>query len=203
MIGSTKVAAQLTGSEVSRYYAIFLNAMATIARNFGAKIIKNAGDALIYYFPGTAESTDLKAFQNVIECGSTMIAAHQAINSKLQREKLPPLNYRISVDYGQVQLAKSASSLSDDLFGSTVNMCAKINARAKPNGMVIGENLYQHLKSSSLSSSAYDESFQFERVGEYSADAKVSYGIYSVEDKGKRNILNPFRRLPESANNNL
>src|SRR5581483_11711115 len=141
MIGSTKVAAQLNGSQVSKYYSIFLNAMATIARNFGARIIKNAGDALIYYFPRTSNRSDTDSFQNVVDCGVTIIAAHPIINAILQSEKLPPMNYRISVDYGEVHLAKSTSSQSDDLFGATVNMCAKINSKAKANGMVIGENL--------------------------------------------------------------
>lgn len=31
-----------------QYYGFFLNAMATIARNFDARIIKNAGDCLIF-----------------------------------------------------------------------------------------------------------------------------------------------------------
>ena len=47
---STKIASQLKENKLFKYYALFLNATATIARNFGAKIIKNAGDCLIYYF---------------------------------------------------------------------------------------------------------------------------------------------------------
>jgi two-component system, OmpR family, response regulator ChvI len=82
--------------------------MATIVRNFGGKIIKNAGDALIYYFPDTADSSKTSsAFKDVLECGITMIAAHRAINSRMQSERLPPLNYRISADYGVVAVAKS------------------------------------------------------------------------------------------------
>ena len=33
--------------------------------------------------------------------------------------------YRISADYGRTQIAKSKASLNDDLFGTTVNLCAK------------------------------------------------------------------------------
>ena len=55
MMNSTKIASDLAGTEISRYYSIFLNAMATIVNNFGAKIIKNAGDALIDYFPRMQE----------------------------------------------------------------------------------------------------------------------------------------------------
>jgi class 3 adenylate cyclase len=32
---------------------------------------------------------------------------------------------------------------TNDLFGSTVNLCAKINRMAKPDGMVIGGDFYR------------------------------------------------------------
>ena len=55
IIGSTRMSSDLTPSQLSRYYEIFLNAIALIARNFGAKIVKNAGDALIFYFDDTSD----------------------------------------------------------------------------------------------------------------------------------------------------
>jgi hypothetical protein len=39
--------------------------MATIARNYGAKIIKNVGDCLISCYPGTADTSDKSAFNDV------------------------------------------------------------------------------------------------------------------------------------------
>ncbi|MGA8081073.1 MAG: hypothetical protein WB988_04360 [Candidatus Nitrosopolaris sp.] len=92
MMNSTKIASGLAGTEISRYYSIFLNAMATIVNNFGAKIIKNAGDALIYYFPKTSDIHNKVAFKDVLECGITMMAAHRSINSKMQSERLPSIN---------------------------------------------------------------------------------------------------------------
>jgi class 3 adenylate cyclase len=191
---STKIASQLKDNELGKYYALFLNTTATIARNFGAKIIKNAGDCLIYYFPKTSDATNNPAsLKDVLECGITMIAAHRAINSRTLAEGLPPLNYRISADYGMVAVAKSKSSQSDDLFGSAMNVCAKINSKAPANGMVIGEDLYQLVKSL--------EDFRFERVLEQSDSKYSQYPAYIVQAKQKRNILNPFKRVPESKKN--
>jgi two-component system, OmpR family, response regulator ChvI len=121
--------------------------MAILARNYNAKIVKNAGDALIFYFPETSDSTNEVAFKNVIECLTTMTSARDIINTKLHSENLPPVSYRISADYGKVEVAKSTSSKSEDLFGSTMNICAKINSMAEPNGIVIGGDLYQMVKS--------------------------------------------------------
>ena len=80
--------------------------MAAIARNFGANVVKNSGDSLIYYFPETIDSSDnMRAFKNVFECGLTMLSVNPIINTRLQKEDdgLPNLSYRISADYGRVE----------------------------------------------------------------------------------------------------
>ena len=182
MVDSTKITAETTNTEkVRKYYSIFINTMATIARNFGAKIIKNTGDCLISYFPKTSDSTNKSAFKDVIECGMTMIEASPIINAKLKQEGLLSISYRISADYGAVEVAKSITSQNYDLFGSTVNLCAKINSKAPPNGMVIGGDLYQIVKKS------YDH-YRFDELGGYSiVSFKHPYPIYSVISKHRNN----------------
>ena len=78
--------------------------MAAIARDLNSVIIKNTGDSLVYYFPETSDSTNMSAFKHVLECGLTMIAVHPMINTKLNEEGLPSLDYRISADYGRTAL---------------------------------------------------------------------------------------------------
>ena len=53
--------------------------MAAIARGYGARIIKNVGDSLIYYFPETADVTNWSGFKSVLESATTMISAHNII----------------------------------------------------------------------------------------------------------------------------
>jgi hypothetical protein len=124
-----------------------------------------------------------------------------AINAKLHSEELPPLNYRISADYGKVEIAKSASSQSEDFFGSTMNVCAKINSKAAPNGIVIGNNMYLIVKSFE----SKEEKYIFDKIEEYSGfkDANSSYPVYSVQSKQKRTILNPFKRASLSYSKHL
>ncbi len=59
-------------------------------------------------------------------------------------EKLPPTQYRISADYDKVSVARFASSQSEDLFA--MNICSKINSKTIPNGLVIGEALFDIVK---------------------------------------------------------
>jgi class 3 adenylate cyclase len=186
IIGSTKISSGLSPTQLSRYYELFLNAIALIARNFGAKIVKNAGDALIFYFNDTSNPNDVMKFKNVLDCGLTMGIASNTLNAKMLSEKLPPIQYRISADYGEVSVARSASSQSEDLFGSAMNICAKINSKAKPNGLVIGEALFNIVK-------GLDE-YMFVPSSERLIGLKGEYGVYHVDQKEKRSVINPFER---------
>ena len=168
--------------KIKRYYSIFINTMAALARDFDATVIKNTGDSVLFYFPKTTDSsTNMSAFKNVFECGLTMISVNPIINVKLQKEEgLPNLSYRISADYGRVEIAKSLTSTTEDLFGPAVNLCAKINSTAKRNGMVIGNNLYQVIKTK------FDHLYHFNKINGYSIDnSDNKYSVYSIVSKDK------------------
>ena len=209
MVDSVGFTFQIKDAEkIRKYYSIFINTMAAIARNFGAKIIKNTGTSLVYFFPKTSSTDNRSAFIDVIECGITMIAASNTINEKLREEGgLPSLYYRISADYGSVEVARSITSPdTEDLFGSTMNICAKINSMAPSNGMVVGNDLYDHYIAgikSSFSSLADDsngnyDSYNFKKIGEYSiAGSKSSYPVYSVSlSKNRRDtVITPIQSL--------
>ncbi len=185
---------------IRKYYTIFINIMSTITRNFGAKTVKDSQDSLIIYFPQTSNSTDDSAFKDVIECGITMLAAGDVINTKLTEEKLTPVTYRISADYGKVEVAKSKTSQQEDLFGPTMNLCAKINSKAPANAMVIGGDLYTVLKSFSSPSpspspSSYRHNdYRFKEVKGHSISGLThQYPVYSVTSKYSRSY-------PDDAN---
>ncbi len=177
-----------------------------IARSFDAKIVKNLGDGLVCYFPKTNSSTDEAAFKDVIECGLTVIAARHIINAKLCEEKLPSVSYRINADYGKVEVAKSITSPDNDLFGSPMNLCSKINAKAPVNEMVMGDNLYQNIKrlsSSSTLSFDFINHYDFKQVGEYfwvrNNDGISSSDNTSINYKDYQN--NPYKIFTVEVSN--
>ena len=194
MVNSTQIIAKIAdGNKIKKYYQIFLNAMATLAKNFGAKVIKNVGDALIFYFPDTLHIENITAFKEVLECCTAIIAAHEFINIRLEAEGLPPVSYRISADYGRVEVATTVTSGAEDLFGPTVSMCAKINSQAEPNGIVIGGDLYEIMKRFSF------KEYYFKEVGKkWPIGIRYSYPVYSVLRKdelpARDSALNVFKR---------
>jgi len=64
----------------------------------------------------------------------------------MRTEDLLSVNYRVSVYYDNIMIAKSSNSVCDDIFGATVNLCAKINSKTAPNTIAIGGDLHQIVK---------------------------------------------------------
>jgi len=173
MVNSTKISAQISPSRVSRYYQIFLNSMSKILSRFGGFVIKNIGDCLVYYFPESNKTSSKYGFLSCLECSLAMLESQNIICEQLRKEKLPHLDYRVSVDFGSIVIMKSNTSDSLDMIGPPVNMCAKINHHAKPNQAVIGGDLYQMVK-------GFDE-YAFKELSGYSLGLKFPYPVYLLE----------------------
>ena len=171
MVNSTKISASLNEKEWCKYYSIFLNSMSKILQKFGGQAIKNGGDSLLYYFPESIASTKI-GFASCIESGLAIIESQPLISTTLLQESLPPLSYRVSLDFGKVVIMKQSNSFSIDLIGPPVNMCAKINHKALPNCMVIGGDLHELIKDM--------KEYRFKSMTGLSIGLKHTYPIYEV-----------------------
>jgi len=175
MANSTLISANMNEKEWARYYEIFLNSMGKILPRFGGVAIKNGGDNLLYYFPESFRQKRKFGFICCIECSLAITEAHKTISEILIKEGLPPMNYRVSADYGKVVTMRANNSHATDLIGPPVNMCAKINHDAEDNGVVIGGDLYQVVRS-------FEDYYFKEREG-FSIGLKHHYPVYSVRRK--------------------
>ncbi len=174
MINSTKLSANLSDTQTSEFYKFFLNSVAKIVSLYGGIVVKNIGDALLFYFPVNPidESSTLK---NSLNCCLKICESHKSMMTKIREMKLPIFDFRISSTYGMVRIAKMATSSVDDIFGSTVNRCSKINYTAPKNGLVIGNDFYESAKS-------FDD-YEFKPVTEFPRDSINTYPSYIVTKK--------------------
>lgn len=187
MVNSTKISAVLYNSKLAKYYSMFLNSMSSIVKRFDGTLIKNVGDSILYYFPQTVDQKNKETFIKCLECNFSMVEAHDIINDKLFKEKLPSLDYRISLDFGGITMASTSNSLCEDIFGAPVNMCSKINHLAIPNTIVIGGDLYQQVR--------HLNHYKFEEVKGFSLGFKHSYPTYAIKRNGHGPIGSNFRCL--------
>lgn len=145
IVQSTMLTASLSNEQTRNFYGIFINSIAEIVKEFNGIVVKNIGDSLLFYFV-KIDSNDKIYFKNVIECCLTISDLNSEINKKMAKVGLPDITYRTSIAYGTISIAKVATSSVDDIFGVTVNRCSKINRFALPNGVIIGSDFYEKVK---------------------------------------------------------
>jgi len=144
IVNSTKTTALISESKVGLFYSIFINYISEIINKHGGIVVKNIGDSLLYYFNKQKESDD--PIMNSFDCNLDIIEKRYDLNKQFENADLPKISYRVSSDYGKVFIASSAISSINDIFGATVNMCAKINHVGNANEFFVGNDLFLHSK---------------------------------------------------------
>ena len=182
LVDSTKNTITMDNLEaIRKYYSTFINSVSEIIKNYNGKVIKNIGDCLLFYFPKTTDVNHVGVFIEAIECGFKILDERHSINQELSKQQLPPFNYRISIDYGVLDLALVGDFSQIDLFGTTINLCSKINTSSSsiPNEIIIGDNFYRILKSFSGMLNNYD----FINHINYQITENNRYSLYKIKRK--------------------
>jgi class 3 adenylate cyclase len=106
IVDSTKNIATMDNLESTRkYYSTFINSISEYVKSYSGKVVKNIGDGLLFYFPKTTDVNNIVVFREVIECGFKILDERYSINQDLSKQDLPPFDYRITLDYGVIDLA--------------------------------------------------------------------------------------------------
>ena len=182
LVDSTKNTITMDNLEaIRKYYSTFINSVSEIIKNYNGRVIKNIGDCLLFYFPKTTDVNHVGVFIETIECGFKILDERHSINQELSKQQLPPFNYRISIDYGVLDLALVGEYSQIDLFGTTINLCSKINTSSSsiPNQIIIGDNFYRILKSFSGMLNNYD----FINHINYQITEDNRYSLYKIKRK--------------------
>ena len=194
IVGSTQITSKLYNSgKIKKFYTVFINEIADIVNHHDGKILKTVGDGVIFFFPQTSTIENIDGFKQALECLLKMVSSRDIINAKLHNELLPDISYRISADYGKLEIAMSGEiSSSYDLFGPTINFCAKINKKAPPNGIAIGADLWRIVNSFPR----FGKYYRFQEIKELSwKENKYSYPVYMLRPSTE--IHNPRKPMYE------
>lgn len=192
IINSTAETARIKDPrKLRKYYSLFLNSMSTILNQHNGKIVKNSGDNLFFYFPKTSNHNDRQALLEVFNCSQSMFKSQFSLNSELIQEGLPCISYRISMEYGMVEVALGANNKEVDLFGSVVNECAKINGFSGCDCLSIGRGLY-----SLLTNSDFGQDFEFkENKSQLNKNNDELLLFYTVFDKRNKHSIENIGNL--------
>ena len=144
LVGSTKLTLSLPPTELISIINIFSTEMSMIISGYGGYVLKYVGDAVIGIFPADFDAQ--KACLNSIDCAKTMLKVLTQVINPVFYNKLPPIEIKIGIDLGDsmvVLYGKNVDIAHIDIIGSGISIAAKITALAKPNQILISENIFE------------------------------------------------------------
>ena len=154
LVGSTNITLELPEDKVAIIITCFAQEMASTIRHHSGYVLKFVGDAVIGYF--VAEQNQLQPADNATLCAKSMISVIQkGINPILNQYDYPDLAIKIGIDYGEnmiVRYGADAKKSHVDILGPVMNIASKIQSMAKPNQILIGDDVYARIHPSMQSS---------------------------------------------------
>jgi class 3 adenylate cyclase/tetratricopeptide (TPR) repeat protein len=138
--GSTPLGELLDPEAIRRIFSRYFGEVAAIVARHGGTLEKFAGDALVAVFglPVLHEDDALRA----VRAASESRAALAIVNDELVRDYGLGLNTRTGINTGEVVTGANATG-STLATGDMVNVAARLEGRAAPGEIVIGEATYR------------------------------------------------------------
>ena len=147
LVGSTSMTLSLPEDKVAIIISSFAQEMASIITQHEGYVLKFVGDAVIGFF--IAEATALLAADNAVNCAKSMLKViDKGINPILNQYDYPELMVKIGMDFGEniiVRYGADEKNAHVDILGPAMNIASKIQNMAKPNRILIGEDVYNRL----------------------------------------------------------
>jgi len=147
LVGSTTMTLEMPAEKIAIIISSFSQEMAAVIRQHHGYVLKFVGDAVIGYF--VAEGNALLAADNAVNCAKSMISIIQkGINPILNQYDYPDLMVKIGVDFGQNIIIRYGADIEHshvDLMGPALNIASKIQNMAKPNQILIGNDVFQRI----------------------------------------------------------
>jgi class 3 adenylate cyclase len=182
LVGSTQITLTLPEDKVAIIITCFAQEMAQTIRHYGGYVLKFVGDAVIGYF--VAEENQLLAAENAVHCAKSMISVIQkGINPILNQYDYPDLAVKIGIDYGEnmiVRYGADAKKSHVDILGPVMNIASKIQSMAKPNQILIGDDVYARIHPSMQPS--FEQVIWKNNEWKYHRDSGELYPVYMYID---------------------
>ncbi len=154
LVGSTTMTLEMPAEKIAIIISSFSQEMAAVIRQHHGFVLKFVGDAVIGYFVSDEDKIyGTVAADDAVNCAKSIISVIQkGINPILNQYDYPDLMVKIGVDFGQNIIVRYGSDIEHshvDIMGPAMNIAAKIQNTAKPNQILIGDDVFQKLHSNS------------------------------------------------------
>ena len=140
IVGSTHLATTLDRWTYAKLISIVLFELSEVIPKFHGHVLKYTGDGLIAYFP---EPSFITKNDLAIDCALTLLRlVKDGLNPVLGDHGLPAIQIRIGLDSGEAYVETIGSPETKqhkDIIGDVVSLATKIQARAQPGEIYLGD----------------------------------------------------------------
>jgi len=147
---STQMSLTLPESKFAQLLQTFAQEVSIAVSGYGGFVFKYEGDAVIVIFP--ADYDEIKACRNALNCSAAVLEIlKNGINPIFGENELPEITVRTGLAFGPtlvVLYGKRLEKAHVDITGSSISLAAKIASIAKPNQVLVGELIYNIIRSS-------------------------------------------------------
>jgi class 3 adenylate cyclase len=169
IVESTRLSMTLPVDRLATIVQAFTQEMSLLVQSYGGYVLKYVGDAIIAFFVSNSGDLHLPCI-NAINCARSMIKVIQeGVNPILEQNDYPEISVRIGIDAGENAVVQSGWDIHAtdntinnnkhengdrqkqikkshyDILSYTMNIATKMTALARPNGIVIGQMVYDML----------------------------------------------------------
>ncbi len=181
LVGSTKMSVELPSDKLSILISSFSQEMAYVINAHNGYVLKFVGDAVIGYFVEN-ETSSFQTVDNAVGCAESMIkVVNQGINPILiEKAGLSEISIKIGIDFGKnviVRYGADEKMAYVDLLGPTMNLASKIQDLAKPNQILVGQEIHDRLHPSIQE---FFSDITNELAGNWQHHSKNSEQVYRV-----------------------
>jgi adenylate cyclase len=149
IVSSTKLATATDPETYVRLISVILYELSELVPKFWGHVLKYTGDGLIAYFP---EPSFISKNDLAIYCSLALRKlVYGGLNAVFRDRGLPQIAVRIGIDAGEayiVTIGSPETKQHKDIIGAVVSLAAKIQARAKPGEIYLGDTVNRNLHTS-------------------------------------------------------
>lgn len=146
IVGSTKLATSTDPKTYARLISTVLHELSEVIPKFYGHVLKYTGDGLIAYFP---EPSFIRKNDHALDCALTLRGLiYKALNPILEQQGFPSIDVRIGIDAGEAYVETIGSPETKqhkDIIGAVVSLASKIQSRAKPGEIYLGNTVERNL----------------------------------------------------------
>ncbi|HEY9878077.1 MAG TPA: response regulator [Leptolyngbyaceae cyanobacterium] len=147
IVGFTEMSNSLGSRRIAEMLNEYLDAMTQAVFEYGGTVDKFMGDGVLALFGAPEDLSPIEQAQRAIASARRMHQHLNQLNKRWQTQGIPTVRFRCGIHQGTAVVGMFGSAERTDFtaIGPSVNMAARLQEAAQPNGILVSEEVGQYL----------------------------------------------------------